>query len=172
MNENNIKDIVKVLIWAQKELLYFICNIESDIIYTLYNTIDESKIDNLKEEGNYFNFFKLIEFYNQNIEKIKLNESFKNKKKFDEELLLKLFIIRNMLAHGRLIDEYKDKHKHENINYSSIISILDMSLKNIFDKDLSDFYVNKNYKTVERNKDYKSNNEFGNKKEVKIDNVK
>ena len=167
LNADNIKDIVKVLIWTQKELLYFICNIESDIIYTLYTALGESQMDNLKEDGNYFNFFKLIEAYNNNIYKIKLNESFKNKKKFDEESLLKLFIIRNMLAHGRLIDEYKDKHKHENINYSSIISILDMSLKNIFDKDLSDFYVNKNYKTVERNKDYKNNNEFGNKKRCK-----
>ena len=169
LNENNIKDIVKVLIWAQKELLYFICDIESNIIYTLYNTLDKTKIDNLKEDGNYFNFFKLIELYNQNIETIKLNENFKNKKKFDEESLVKLLIIRNMLAHGRLIDEYKDKH--ENINYSSIISILDMSLKNIFDKNLLDFYSNKNngknHKAGERDKDYKNNNKFGDKKRGK-----
>ena len=163
LNENNIKDIVKVLIWAQKELLYFICDIESNIIYTLCNTLDKTKIDNLKEDGNYFNFFKLIEFYNQNIETIKLNENFKNKKKFDNESLVKLLIIRNMLAHGRLIDEYKDKH--ENINYSSIISILDMSLKNIFGKSLSDFYGNKNHKTGGEKKYYnKSNNKFVNEK--------
>ena len=163
LNEDNIKDIVKALIWAQKELLYFICNIEVHIIYTLYNTLDKAKIDNLKEDGNYFNFFKLIEFYNQNIETIKLNENFKNKKKFDDELLVKLNMIRKMLAHGRLIDEYKDKH--ENINYSSIISILDMSLKNIFGKSLSDFYGNKNHKTGGEKKYYnKSNNKFVNEK--------
>ena len=169
LNEDNIKDIVKALIWAQKELLYFICNIEADIIYTLYNTLDKAEIDNLKEDGNYFNFSKLIEFYNQNIEKIiKLNDKFKNKKKFDEESLVKLLIIRNMLAHGRLIDEYslnENKDKHEDINYSSIIYILDMSLKNIFDKSLSDFYGNKNHKTGGEKKYYnKSNNKFVNEK--------
>ena len=86
-----------------------------------------------------------------------------DKKKFDDELLVKLNMIRNMLAHGRLIDEYKDKH--ENINYSSIISILDMSLKNIFGKSLSDFYGNKNHKTGGEKKYYnKSNNKFVNEK--------
>ena len=123
----------------------------------------------MKEDGNYFNFSKLIEFYNQNIEKIiKLNDKFKNKKKFDDELLVKLNMIRNMLAHGRLIDEYslnENKDKHEDINYSSIIYILDMSLKNIFDKSLSDFYGNKNHKTGGEKKYYnKSNNKFVNEK--------
>ncbi len=148
LNEDNIKDIVNVLRWGQKELLYFICNIEVNIIYILYRTLGEVQMDNLKEKENYFNFYKLIETYNQNIEKINLNEDFKNKNKLNDELMVKLNMVRNMLAHGRLKDKYysnmETKNKYECIDYSSVIYILDMSLKAIFDKKLEDYYTNKN----------------------------
>lgn len=177
LNADNVKDIVKVLIWVQKELLYFICNIESNIIYTLYNTLGESQMNNLKEDGNYFNFSKLIEAYNQNIEKIKSNEDFKDKKKFDN----KLELARNMLSHGRLLTYREDINKeiykdiNNNIDYSQIISILDDSLKLVFNKNLADSYADKNsnksYENGERKKDYKNNNKFNNKNKNRRKNI-
>lgn len=166
LNEDNIKDIVNVLRWGQKELLYFICNIEADIIFLLYQIFNDNEISNLENKyineiasknGNdkikemegkgYFSFSFLVYAYNNNIEKIRkirLDKDSRNKKENNEHRSFinnrtfdhRLRIIRNMLAHGRL---YED-----NISYSEVISVLDDSLKAIFDKNLKCYYINKN----------------------------
>lgn len=166
LNEENIKDIVNVLRWGQKELLYFICNIEADIIFLLYQIFNDNEISNLENKyineiasknGNdkikemegkgYFSFSFLVYAYNNNIEKIRkirLDKDSRNKKENNEHRSFinnrtfdhRLRIIRNMLAHGRL---YED-----NISYSEVISVLDDSLKAIFDKNLKCYYINKN----------------------------
>lgn len=54
-----------------------------------------------------------------------------------------------MLSHGRLLT-YKDdinkeiyKDINNNIDYSQVISILDDSLKLVFNKNLANYYANK-----------------------------
>ena len=116
LNANNIKDIVKVLIWTQKELLYFICSIETYLIYKLSTSLTEHQLKSITDEYGYFNFGDLVENYN----KISNN-------KIDE----KLIIVRNELAHGRLT------------NYKTVIEIIDSSLQKL---GLPSLYENYNRK--------------------------
>ena len=117
LNADNIKDIVKVLIWAQKELLYFICSIETYLIYKLSTSLTEHQLKSITDEYGYFKFSDLVENYN----KISNN-------KIDE----KLIIVRNELAYGRLT------------NYKTVIEIIDSSLQKL---GLSSLYENYNRKS-------------------------
>lgn len=131
---DNIKDIVKVLVWAQKELLYFICNMESDIIYTMYNIgLTEYEINQYMEDEGYFNFTTLVKFHNNNINKIKLVDNHKNNSALD----IRITNVRNMLAHGRLFDESSD------LDYNKAIDVLDDSMKRTLEKSLETVYSNK-----------------------------
>lgn len=117
LNADNIKDIVKVLIWTQKELLYFICAIETHLIYKLSTSLTEHQLKSIADEYGYFNFGDLIKNYNKN-----------SNNKIDE----KLIIVRNELSHGRLT------------NYKTVIEIIDSSLQKL---GLSSLYENYNRKT-------------------------
>ena len=117
LNADNIKDIVKVLIWTQKELLYFICAIETHLIYKLSTSLTEHQLKSIADEYGYFNFCDLVENYNKN-----------SNNKIDE----KLIIVRNELSHGRLT------------NYKTVIEIIDSSLQRL---GLSSLYENYNRKT-------------------------
>ena len=117
LNADNIKDIVKILIWTQKELLYFICAIETHLIYKLSTSLTEHQLKSIADEYGYFNFGDLVENYNKN-----------SNNKIDE----KLIIVRNELSHGRLT------------NYKTVIEIIDSSLQRL---GLSSLYENYNRKT-------------------------
>ena len=117
LNSDNIKDIVKILIWTQKELLYFICAIETHLIYKLSTSLTEHQLKSIADEYGYFNFGDLVENYNKN-----------SNNKIDE----KLIIVRNELSHGRLT------------NYKTVIEIIDSSLQKL---GLSSLYENYNRKT-------------------------
>ena len=118
LNANNIIDIVKVLRWAQKELLYFICGVETYLIYKLYISLTEHQFKSLSEEKGYIDFKDLIDNYN---------------KSTDKKLDGKLSIVKNILAHGRLSD----------YDYNIIVDILDSSLSKL---NLSSLYENYNKK--------------------------
>lgn len=118
LNEDNIKDIVKALIWAQKELLYFICGMETYLIYKLSISLTEHQFKSLSEEKGYIDFKDLIDNYN---------------KSTDKKLEGKLSIVKNILAHGRL----------SNYDYNIIVDILDSSLSKL---NLSYLYENYNKK--------------------------
>ena len=118
LNANNIIDIVKVLRWAQKELLYFICGMETYLIYKLSISLTEHQFKSLSEEKGYIDFKNLIDNYN---------------KSTDKKLDGKLSAVKNILAHGRLSD----------YDYNIIVDILDSSLSKL---NLSYLYENYNKK--------------------------
>ena len=118
LNANNIIDIVKVLRWAQKELLYFICGMETYLIYKLSISLTEHQFKSLSEEKGYIDFKDLIDNYN---------------KSTDKKLDAKLSVVKNILAHGRLSD----------YDYNIIVDILDSSLSKL---NLSSLYENYNKK--------------------------
>ncbi len=116
LNADNIKDMAHVLIWAQKELLYFICAIETNLIYKLSISLTEHQLKNITNEYGYFNFDDLLENYNK----------YSNNKLDD-----KLTVIRSELSHGILT------------NYKTIIEIIDLSLQKL---GLMSLYENYNRK--------------------------
>ena len=118
LNASNIIDIVKVLRWAQKELLYFICGVETYLIYKLYSLLTEHQFKSIYNENGYIDFKDLIDNYN---------------KSTDKKIDSKLSSVKNMLAHGRLA-EY---------DYNMIIDILDLSLTKL---NLPSLYENYNEK--------------------------
>lgn len=117
LTADNIKDIVKVLIWAQKELLYFICAIETNLIYKLSTSLTENQLKNISNEYGYFDFNDLIENYN---------------KYSNDKLDNKLTVVRNELSYGILTD------------YKTIIETVDFSLQKL---GLMSLYENYNRKT-------------------------
>jgi hypothetical protein len=118
LNANNIIDIVKVLRWAQKELLYFICGVETYLIYKLSISLTEHQFKSISEEKGYIDFKDLIDNYN---------------KSTDKKLEGKLSVVKNILAHGILSD----------YDYNIIVDILDSSLSKL---NLSSLYENYNKK--------------------------
>lgn len=116
LNADNIKDMVHILIWAQKELLYFICAIETNLIYRLSISLTEHQLKNISDEYGYFNFNDLLENYN---------------KYSNDKLDNKLTVIRNELSHGKLT------------NYKTTIEIIDLSLQKL---GLISLYENYNRK--------------------------
>ena len=119
LDANNIKDIVTIVMRAQMEFSYFICNIEQVIISRLSRVFFINKLNELMEEEGYFNFNKLVEFYNNNIDKIG-----NDNQKLDD----KIVTVRNMLLHGRLFDE--------DISYVELIHILDNSMQSVLKRKL------------------------------------
>ena len=136
LTSDNIKDIVHILKWAQKELLYFICNIEESILYA-YNYLTKEYIvskDVLKErEGGYFNFSDMVDFYNTNLEKIKDNIA---NYKYNMPLPNEIKTCRIMLSHGRIFD------RENNFDYKSLIEFINESYIAIFGKSLKVVYNN------------------------------
>ena len=120
LNANNIIDIVKVLRWAQKELLYFICGVETYLIYKLSISLTEHQFKSISEEKGYIDFKDLIDNYN---------------KSTDKKLDGKLSAVKNILAHGRLSD----------YDYNIIVDILDSSLSKLNLSSLYENYNKKNY---------------------------
>lgn len=108
--------MVHILIWAQKELLYFICAIETNLIYRLSISLTEHQLKNISDEYGYFNFNDLLENYN---------------KYSNDKLDNKLTVIRNELSHGKLT------------NYKTTIEIIDLSLQKL---GLISLYENYNRK--------------------------
>ena len=104
--------------WAQKELLYFICGVETYLIYKLSISLTEHQFKSLSEEKGYIDFKNLIDNYN---------------KSTDKKLDGKLSAVKNILAHGRLSD----------YDYNIIVDILDSSLSKL---NLSSLYENYNKK--------------------------
>ncbi|ELV06347.1 hypothetical protein, partial [Brachyspira hampsonii] len=113
-----VKELVRVLMWAAKEFLYFICAIESHLIYKCHKAYGFESI--IKEDG-YVDFNSLVNFNNDKMTP-KISETIKD--------------VRNMICHMRV----KDGTGIAAIDYKRSISIINSVLKALELKDIYESY--------------------------------
>lgn len=115
-----VKELVRVLMWAAKEFLYFICAIESHLIYKCHKAHNFKSI--IKDE-EYVNFKDLVEFYNKNM---------------GPNIGTNIKSVRDMVCHMRV----KDGADKTAIDYKRTINIINNVLKALELKDIYESYNN------------------------------
>ncbi|EKV57216.1 hypothetical protein A966_06175 [Brachyspira hampsonii 30446] len=115
-----VKELVRVLMWAAKEFLYFICAIESHLIYKCHKAYGFESI--IKEDG-YVDFNSLVNFNNDKMTP-KISETIKD--------------VRNMICHMRV----KDGTDITAIDYKRSIIIINLVLEALKLNDIYKSYSN------------------------------
>ncbi len=125
---DDIKILVKRAVWAQKEMLSFLCDIERQLIYELSQ---KNSLPKMEEEG-YYNFASLI------------TSAIKGGVLPNNPKMWSLIGVRNMMAHGKLHDYSVDLQKNVHITeFKQVFPIINEALKTLGRNDFDAHYNKK-----------------------------